>query len=506
MRRTIGMRIKNFSWRLGNRAWVGLALFATCSACNTNKELQQQYRLEKAYFRAQKMAEAILINPRIAPTKNFAEAIARYRQVVAAVDTTPANPRMIALLKMSLLQMAQLELLQQRVDKAVEIYQELLKRFSAEDDETTILARLALGLLYARNWQYQDAVSAYAGLLPNFSSHITPENPNAYFLSVPFQFARLNKFSLHDTLSRKAYEQATEAYRQIIAKWPDSKAGLLATNYSAALLADQGRWHDLEALIGRQISDKQDTAHLPEYLYWKGILLYKYLGQSGEAMQLFEELVENNPGHRIVPWANLETAKVLLAQQKREEARELLRLILAKHGGVAEVAAQARAEIAQSLEVEGRWDLAINEYRFLAKEYETSPAGLAAPFYIANYYTRQNETTLAETAYAEAISFYQEIIRKYPKSLVAGLAQEQIANCFLIQKKWDEAAAAASEVNKILDNNIGRVSTFLLLGNIYESSGQVKLAVKAYQEFIKEFPQHPLTGQLKEKVQRLMSS
>jgi tetratricopeptide (TPR) repeat protein len=148
----------------------------------------------------------------------------------------------------------------------------------------------------------------------------------------------------------------------------------------------------------------------------------------------------------------------------------------------------------------------VNEYRFLAKEHETTPAGLAAMFYIARYYTEHNEPALAETAYQEAITFYQELIRKYPQSLVAAIAQEQIANCFLTQKKWDEAVTAASNISKILDNSVGRLSTFLLLGNIYEFTGQSKLAVKAYQEFIAQFPQHPLTGTLKEKVQRLMRS
>ncbi len=475
-------------------------------ACGADEELQQQYQLEKMFFGARKAAEAIFINPRVAPTKSFDEAIALYRRIIAKADSGAANAGTIVLLKLSLVQMAELEMLQQRVDKAVEIYQEILKRFYTDDDEVTVAARLALGLLHERSLQYQDAIDAYAGLLPNFSSRIEPTNPNSYLLSIPFQFAHLNKLSRYETQSEEAYGQATEIYREIIGKWPETKSAVIATNYFAALLADQERWHELAALLEQKSTNQADTAHLAEYMHLKGLLLHHRLNRSAEATQVFQDFLEKFPGHGLAPHARFEIAKITMAQNNFEEARELFKALVKEYRNVPEVAARAREELARSFEAEGDWDAAVNEYRFLAKEFETTPPGLAAMFYIANYYTERQETKLAETAYNEAIVFYQEIIRKYPQSLVAGIAQEQIAYCFLTQKKWDEAVTAASNIEKILDNNVGRISTYLLLGSIYESTGQSKLAIKAYQEFIDQFPQHPLAGALKEKVQKLMSS
>jgi tetratricopeptide (TPR) repeat protein len=485
---------------------LGLTLSAALFACKTDQALEQQIRLEKSYFRAQKIAEAISINPRIAPIQDFAQAAALFRRVVDEVDTTSTNPQTIDLVKRSLMKIAELEMLQQHVDKAVEVYQEILKRFYADDDDVTVAARLALGLLHARSFQYQDAIDAYAGLLPNFSAYITPAKPNAYLMSIPFQFARLNQMSQYGVHSQNAYSQATGIYQQIIAQWPNTKAATIATNYLAMLLADQTRWEELDGLLNQKIANQQDTASRAEYLYWKGLVLHNRRGKPAEAMQIFQDFLAHYPNHTLIPQVRLEVAKITLEQGEDEEARELLMTIVREHNKVPEIAARAREEIARSYEADGRWDLAVNEYRFLAKEYETTPPGLAAMFYIARYYTEHHEPQLAETAYQEAISFYQELIRKYPQSLVAAIAQEQIANCFLTQKKWDKAVAAASNISKILDNSVGRISTYLLLGNIYEFTGQPKLAVKAYQEFLTQFPQHPLAGTLKEKVQRLMNS
>jgi tetratricopeptide (TPR) repeat protein len=208
----------------------------------------------------------------------------------------------------------------------------------------------------------------------------------------------------------------------------------------------------------------------------------------------------------VAPRVRLEIAKITLQQKSYAQARQLLKEIVGKEKQAPAVAAQAQSEIARSFELEGRWDLAMNEYRWLSQQYETFPLALAAPLHIANYYIRVDDRKLAEKAFGDAVSFYQSIIGKYPKSVVAGIAQEHIANCFMAQKKWDEAINAASNIDKVLDNNVGRVSSYLLLGAIHESRGQSQLAVKVYREFMERFPQHPLAQALKDKVEALTNS
>jgi len=111
-----------------------------------------------------------------------------------------------------------------------------------------------------------------------------------------------------------------------------------------------------------------------------------------------------------------------------------------------------------------------------------------------------------ERAYREAIKYYQSLSQKYPQSLVAALAQEQLTHCFIAQKKWTEAIAAATNLSEVLNNKVGLMSSYLLLGNIYEVTGQRRLAAKAYNEIIAQFPQHPLIPALQEKVRHLNNS
>lgn len=481
------------------------AFLSNFAACNKDESLSRQFETEKLFFQAQKVTDRIMINPRIAAPADFSEAIAFFRQVVRKADELPDNSWLSSLRKRSLASVAQLEVMQEHIEAAVEAYQEILKRFPA-DDEIAVAARLGLALLYERSFDYRDAVENYAVLLPSLLSKIDPENPQTYLLTIPFQFARLHRLDADQHRAVSAYEQAAEIYEQIIHKWPHAKVAIQATNFLVTILADLGKWDRLDRVLDEQIQKYQRSEFLPQFLYLKAQLMHSRLTQPDLALNLLQELMAKFPDHEIVPSARLEIALIYMERQNYDKARELLRAIIQKYQDKPALAARAHEQIARSFELQGQWEQALNDYRWLAKQYEGHPPALSAPLHIARHYTEHNNPALAEKAYAEAIEYYQGIINKYPKSMVAALAQEQIANCFMVQQKWQEAASAASKIAQVLDNNVGRISTYLLLGKIYETTDQRQLAVKVYKEFIAQFPQHPLVGSIEARVRRLSSS
>lgn len=480
-----------------------LALCAVLACQSTPDDLQQRYRLEKIFFRAGKIAETIAINPRIAPAKNFTDAIALYRQVVEESSPQANAPGTAALIKQSLVQIARLEMMREQLEAAVATYRDILARFP--DDDAAVEARLALGMLYQRSLEYHDAISAYAGLLPNLAARITPQDPPLALLSVPMQFARLHKFAIGDSIRQRAYAQAADIYREII-QASNSQASTLAKDYYATLLADQGRWEELAALLDQEIQGHADSLRLPMLLYLKAQLQHRRFQQPQRAQELLEQILAQYPEHEMAAHAQLAIATINLEQKNFDVGRQHLKNIIEKFRRVPVVAALAQEQLAVSFEQQGRWDLALNEYRWLIEQFETSPAAIAAPFHIADYYVRQNDTAMRERSYREALAYYQSLSRKYPHSLVAALAQEQLTHCFIAQKQWDEAVAAATNLSKVLDNQAGQMSSYLLLGNIYEISGQPRLAAKAYNQIITQFPQHPLTPALQEKVRLLNNS
>lgn len=470
-----------------------------CLSCSHQSPIQSQYAIEKDLFRAEKAAAVVLLNPRIAPASAFDEAIQYYRRVVAAIDSTGFNLYLRGLMQRSLSRTAYLEALRGNVEAARTLYQDILHRFQP-DEEVSIAARLALGILHERRFEFRDAIANYAALVADLPDLVKPERPAPALLGLPLKLVRMRSYAQGHDESRKTFSEAKRVYRKIIARWPESRAALQATGYLAALLAEERRWDELEKLINTQLEMFPDSSTRPTLLFARANLLYRAKGQRQPALAIYHDLLAQYPNHEVAPLVQLELARIKLEQGRCENARQLYKSILEQYANKYNLAAAAQEGIAYSYELENRWEQAINEYRWLIKSYEVSQAALAAPIKIIEYYRKQNERLLVQQAYRKAIEYYTALTVKYPKSLVAAIAQEQLANVHMLLNQWDNAVAAAQRINKIMENNVGEISTYLLLGKIYESSKQTQLAVKAYSEIIERYPQHPLAEALQAKI------
>ncbi len=479
---------------------LALVLGALMWSCIEDRSLQAQLEAEKQYFAAQKLLEKIYINPNIADENDFTLAVTQFRAVVTQASALPKNEILDGVIRGALMRIAQLEMMRHDVDATIAAYEEIVKRYP-HDDEITVPARLTLGLLHERTLQYGDAIDAYALVLPNLSERIAVQDPEMYLLEIPFHYARMHKYSAQTVARSEAYARARECYQTIVNKFPNSKIGATAVSYLAALMADQNQWQALDGLLQQQITRHAKSPELPFYVYTQGLALHQRLGETARARDLLERFVKEYPEHELMPQARFELARIYFEQNQNMAARQIMKDVIAaceaRNPGLA---ARAHEEIALSYEREGQWNFALNEYRWIAKQYEVFPPALKALLRVAEHYVQGNEIELASKAYDEAVVYYQGLITKYPRSMLAALAQEHIANCFIAQKRWDEAAAAASGIESILDNTVGKVSTSLLLGNIYEASGQAPRAIKVYNEFIRQYPQHPLVDMLRERV------
>lgn len=479
---------------------LALLLGAWLWSCAEDRALLAQLEVEKQYFTAQKLLEKIYINPNIADANDFTSAVTQFRSVVTGASALPHNDILDGVIRGALMRIAQLEMMRNNIDATIAAYEEIVKRYP-HDDEITVSARLTLGLLHERALQYGDAIDAYSLVLPNLSERIAAQDPEAYLLAIPFHFARMHKYSTETATRNEAYLRARECYQTIVTKFPDSKIGATAVSYLAALMADQNQWQALDGLLQQQIARHAKSPELPYYIYTQALALHQRLGETTRARDMLERFVKEYPGHELTPQARFELARIYFAQNQNLPARQTLKDVIAaceaKNPGLA---ARAHEEIAMSYEREGQWNFALNEYRWIAKQYEVFPPALKALLRVAEHYVQGNEAELAAKAFNEAVVYYQGLITKYPRSMLAALAQEHIANCFIAQKRWDEAAAAASGIESILDNTVGKVSTSLLLGNIYEASGQAPRAIKVYDEFMKQYPQHPLVDMLRARI------
>ncbi len=143
------------------------------------------------------------------------------------------------------------------------------------------------------------------------------------------------------------------------------------------------------------------------------------------------------------------------------------------------------------------------EYRWVQENHPLTFQGLYVPVYIADYYRRKGKANLAETAFQEAIAHYQHLIKKYPKTVLAATAQEFIIYCLSVQEKWPEAAEAATSLRTVHPGSRTAIRSYLFLGRIYEELNDFKKAIAAYENFSKEFPDHPIVEKIQHRIESI---
>lgn len=152
------------------------------------------------------------------------------------------------------------------------------------------------------------------------------------------------------------------------------------------------------------------------------------------------------------------------------------------------------------------------------------------------YYIGIANETSQEKRYENALSLYQELVSRYPRTKKAPLALYGIGNCYLQLKRLDEAEKSfTSFIEKypkdkvilpLVYQKLGSIYeikgekdralnafervigldgalkdfAYIKMGQIYESQGKKEEALKSYQKIIEGFPHSPWLPHAKKKV------
>jgi len=161
-----------------------------------------------------------------------------------------------------------------------------------------------------------------------------------------------------------------------------------------------------------------------------------------------------------------------------------------------ELSAQAELTIARTYEQENRWDKALPVYRGIIKNYPVTNSGFLVEMYLAR--------RLGGSEIQNALSFYQNMAVKYPKSRLEYSALRMIAICQLGQKDYSNAVKTMGEI----------MLKFPIVQAIKESIAGINLLcitklhdydmpVNIYNQFIQKYPDHPADPLLKKLIKDL---
>jgi len=154
-----------------------------------------------------------------------------------------------------------------------------------------------------------------------------------------------------------------------------------------------------------------------------------------------------------------------------------------------ELSAQAQLAIARTYELEAHWDKALAAYKSIIQNYPTTSSGFSLPLYLSSHLVASGD----QKAYTDddAVSFYQKIAAKNPKSKLEYNALKMIAICQLDQQNWSGTVKTMQEmmlkypIGKVIQEAVDGINV-LCVTKLHDYD----MGINIYSQFIKKYPGH----------------
>lgn len=223
----------------------------------------------------------------------------------------------------------------------------------------------------------------------------------------------------------------------------------------------------------------------------------------------YKKIIDLYPQSKMTPRLHFLIGRVYFLKKDYEAARKKFQEIITIYPDKPEIHAEAMGVIATTYEAQENWPQAKKIYDDIILQYPLTRWGLGVPIYIASYYKNKNDYRQTMEAYEKAIRHYQLIAKEHPNSPLEYSALHYLSNCYLIQKRWNEAVQtlgkALQKYGRPEHMNSRAVDTVIKTINVV-CAYQLKdytAATKIYQDIIDGEPNHPLKDYFQKTIKAL---
>ncbi|MEW6355388.1 MAG: tetratricopeptide repeat protein [Planctomycetota bacterium] len=349
----------------------------------------------------------------------------------------------------AVLSLAQVKAQMRRLDEALADYQTFLKKYGYSKLKDQ--AEVGIGEVYLEQGEYEKAQKVFQKVLG--------ESPDGASLA----YVRAQYGNAWCMLKAKKYKEAAQAFKEFALIWQGyerAQEALLAEgecylnleNYEEALKAfDKARERSKDDAIVIRALIGMGRAHQGAKAYDKALLS-------------FDSAIRRDPDSPFAQLALASKADCLAAKGDEAEGKKILEEIMLKYPGTA------------------AYQEALNK---LAKLSEGGYAALASE---AERYARALKEFRDGNCEA-AITWYEGLIKKFPKGTYAPKAQQGIARCYHKMEQYKKAADAFMEVaTKYADSPIAvecireAVASYDKAGDAMGKQAALKKLAEAYPE------------------------
>lgn len=457
---------------------LGLLILSGCS---------KNYQAEREFWKAEKVLATI---DKTAPDQLGAGVLDPAVKAFQAVyDRYPASIKAVE----SLFVVSNLYVRQKKYDEAIQTLKLIVQNYGDMKDRVAE-ARYGIAGLHELKGDWAQAEATLWEMAQNHAFHQKG-------LYAPIRIMIHYKKANDAIGAEKAYFKAIETYRRLLKDTGPISAAGMVKNYMGLAELTYGNWQQARE-IWLSISDEfPESGYGPLALLAAGEISWKK-DDYGSGIAAYEKFLKLYPKHVLAVRAMAQIGAIYVAKSEFVKGREWFQKSLEGQKSPAYIA-DTQLLIAHSYQKENNWTEAEKLYKEIKTQYPSSNAALQIPFLTANYYEAQGNQDMVKKVLDEAIAGYQSLIDSGdPQSLalVERLQSQAIAE----KGDWQQLLQNFDEKIQRETSDVRKGNWIILKALITENRIQdSKAALSLYENFLTQFPEHPMTDLAKSRSEAL---
>lgn len=244
-----------------------------------------QYSIERKYWKLQKSAEKIFKNPDASPPRQleitvskFQDFAKRYEKNSLAVDAEFTISRLYIIKKEYL--------------KGRQVLLSLIEKYK-KNENLCAEAMFLIGNSYEIQDKWASALAEYKKIIQNYPVTVRG-------LDVPVYIAQHYKVSYQPDKMREAYQEAIAHYKALSARFPNSILAINADTIITRVYIELKDWQGAIDSLDLNIEKYKGKVKLDTLLIEKAMIYSKQLNNNQKAKEALQALIKDYPDSRLV--------------------------------------------------------------------------------------------------------------------------------------------------------------------------------------------------------------
>jgi len=454
---------------------------------------REDYLAEKAFYQASQVLKKVTpAEFKANPDQALQPVIRAFEKVAENYPTTPKAAE-------SLFNVAELRVKQKKFEDARQALGKIIPNFSGRGDLASD-ARFRIAQLYEAEGFWQKAEKAYWEV----AIYHPLQSKGLYApLYVMLHYKKENDKAHQE----EAYQKAVEHYKRMLEQVGPIEASAGLRNSLALTQLSQGNSKEAKEQWVSITEQFPKSPYSPLALLTIAELSWKE-NQFDEAFTNYRYFLERYPRHPLAGKTSVHVG--LLYQEKKQfaQAREWYEKAISQYYQKnLTTTAEVKLLEGRSYQEEGKWDAAEKFYQEVETKYPMTPAALQVPFMRFVYYQKLGQNETANKILDEAIAHYKKIVEDKPRSVLAIYAKQFMLSAYSQKRDWNQLLANVDQEfqNETVKDKKGRW-LFLKALITEKNLKNRENALTLYQDFLAQYPGHPLAQAAKSHQEILTKS